>query len=153
MNKKALLCIIALTYCHLSLSMLIKQLRHLPKHARAVRSKHIKLIRDIFKNNPVVKNIQGTLDYDDRDPLDVYDYYEEGLKDIYFRNENIIKILREDIKDMQKQRIKETQKIKKEINTLKKQQNLAVLGLSGSIDHIYTIEKELHTMFGVKDTE
>jgi hypothetical protein len=152
MNKKALFCIIALTYCHISSSMLIKQLHYLPKHARTVRSKHIKLIRDIFKNNPVVKNIQGALDYDDKDDIDIY-YYEEGLKDVYFRNENIIKILREDINDIKKERIKETQKIEKKINTLKKQQNLAVLGLSGSIDHIYTIEKELHTMFGVKDTE
>ena len=158
--KKIVIFSLALLHSHSLLSMLAKQFYRFPQHAKMIHSKNINLIRDIFKNTP----IKDHEDYDDdRDYPPEYYYpeawdlikdYEERLKDLYFRNESIINILNKDIKDIKKRRTEEIKKMRKRIKTLHVQQNLAILGVSGNIDRIHEIEKELHTIFKVqKDKE
>lgn len=124
MKKITLLYIVALIQCHISLSMLTKQLYRLPKHSKNIHSKNIDLIRNILKNNPYDKN-----DNDYEDDFDIYSYY----------NENIIDILTDDIKN--------TRTV---IKTLKKQQRFAALDLVNNNDLIQKIEQKLHTSFNLK---
>ncbi len=140
MKKLIILYIVALTQCHISLSMLTTQLYRLPKHNKNIHSKNVDLIRNILKNNPAIEisDIWGMSDVSHR-----YYYETEELKDLYFRNEHIIKILTDDIDNT-----------RTAINTLKKQQRFAVLGLVNNTDRINEIEEELHISFNVpKDNE